>query len=355
MTDLKRKNQSSDGLISELDIADFKTSWVGEYPPGQGIAFGAEDGRILLVNKDERIDKLLPAPGTDEAINGLAFLRDWVGISTRNEVLFVDVTPRQHPTAVRAPYGAHGVIVGPDGNFVAPLGTTGLLVFRPMEGENLPITIKRPRKSELYFYRVISLTGLKGEPVIAAATRRDGIAAMPFDSPERGLHTLTFEGLDAIDLCPLGRSTLAVAALGKDGTIMMCRDVIEETLKRQASVTTRFPDIKGTAYRVLNATGNLIVVTSEAIYCLGQMATNFLQGKTGPVTILEFPIKAVDANIVDEHWLMIVTSRGMLQLDLRRLNWGEQRENGTERRVTNPTILSLPGQGREIELVRVAC
>jgi hypothetical protein len=348
MTKLRVKSQTPDGLISELDLGNFKTSWAGEYPLGRGVAFGGEDGAILLVNKDWEIVGR-SKPETDEAINGLAFLSNWIGISTRADVCFVDITPGQDPTAVRVPYGAHGVLVGSDGHFVAPLGTKGLLSFKPMDGDNLPVTISRPQKTELYFYRVITLTGPTGQPVIAAATRRDGIGAMPFDSPERGLHTLTFEALDAIDLCPLAQSTLAVAVLGKDGTIVMCRDVIAETRKRQASVTTRFPDIRGTAYRVLNATGNLVVVTSQAIYCLEQMATTFLQGKIGPVTILEFPIKAIDANIVNEHWLMIVTSRGVLQLNLQRLNWGEKRDKVGERRVTEPTTLSPAWQGREVE------
>jgi len=344
VTDFKLKNTTPDGLISELDLGDFTATWVGEFPPGHGVAFGAEDGQILLVNKDGEMSR--GTTETDEAINGLAFMPTWMGVSTRNEVHFVDM-PRGEFVPVR--YGAHGVIVGPDGYFLAPLGTTGLLFFKPMKGQNLPVTISHPRNGDVNFYRVVSLTGPSGQQVIAAATRRNGIAAMPFDSPERGLHTLTFDALDAIDLCPLGKSSLSVAALGRDGTITMCRDVIEETLARQASVTTRLPDIRGTAYRILNATGDLIVVTSQAIYFLREMATNFLKRKTGPVTVLKFPIKAIDANIVNDSWLMIVTSRGVLRLDLRRLNWGQQRPSGQERRVSELPILSPAWKGQNVE------
>lgn len=192
MKNLKLKNQTQDGLISELDLGDFKTSWVGEYSLGQGVAFGGEDGHIRLVNKEGKTIEF-PPPETDEAINGLAFLPHWMGISTRNEVCFVDITPGQFPSIVRVEYGAHGVIEGPDGHFLAPLGTTGLLFFKPMKEENLPVTISHTRKRDLYFYRVVNLIGPSGQHIIAAATRRDGIAAMLFDSPERGLHTLTFE------------------------------------------------------------------------------------------------------------------------------------------------------------------
>ncbi len=349
MKTLQLKNQTPDGLISELDLGGFKASWVGEYPSGQGIAFGAEDGRILLVQKDGEIVGGLK-PESEETINGLAFLPGWMGISTRDEVCFVDFTSILDPTVVRIPYGSHGVIVGPHGHFLAPLGANGLLSFKPTKVENPPVTISRPPKTDLYFYRVICLIGPTGQHVVAVATRGNGIAAMPFDSPERGIHTLTFEAFDAIDLCPLGPSCLAVAALGKDGTIMMCRDVIEETVKRQASVTTRFADIRGTAYRVLNAMGSLIVFTSQATYFLGEMAENFLHGKTGPVTILEFPIKAVDANIVNEHWLMIVTARGVLRLDLRLLNWSEQHQNGREHRVRDLTPLSPIWQGTAVSV-----
>jgi len=319
-------------FISDLDLGDFEATWAGEYPPAQGVALGAEDGRILLAAKDGNIVGRAKAE-SDEAINGLAFLPNWMGISTRAEICFVDVTPGQEPTFVPSPYGAHGVIVGPDEQFIAPLGTNGLLFFKPQAGEELPLTISRPRARNLYIYRVISMIGSSGQRVVAAATRRDGIAAMPFDLPERGLHTLTFDGLDAIDLCQLGPSSLSVAALGKDGTIMMCRDVIEDTMQKHASMTIRFADIKGTAYRILNAHGALIVATSRAVYFLGGMLENFSQGITEPVTIQEFPIKAIDANIVNEHWLIIVTSRGVLKLDLRKLRWDAQHDNGHQRQV----------------------
>jgi hypothetical protein len=348
MNELKVRNGTPDGLISELDLGEFKASWVGECP-GQEIALGGDDGRILRVNGDGTIVGPLEV-GTDEAINGLAFLPNWIGISTRNEVCFVDTTPGEGPTIVPVPFGAHGIIVGPDGHFVAPLDTTGLLFFKPMKGQNLPITILHPRQRELCFYRVISISGPNGQRVVVAAARQDGIAAMPFDLPERGIHTLTYEAFDAIDVCPLAPSTLAAAALGKDGTIILCRDVIAETIKKQASVTTRFADIQGTAYRVLHAAGKLVVITSRAIYFLGEIVTNFLQGKTGPVTILEFPIKAIDANVVGDQWLLIVTARGVLKLDLRKLKWSEPGENGHERRVIEPTPLSPLWRG-ELKLV----
>ena len=345
MTNLEIKNQSPDGLVSELELGDFKASWVGEYPLGNGVAFGGEDGRILLVNQDGTISGHAKAD-TNEAINGLAFLPGWMGISTRNEVQFVDV-PRGE--CVPVPYGAHGVVVGPDEQFVSPLGTVGLLFFKPAKEEKLPVTIRRPRNATLNSYRAILLKGPNGQNVVATATRKDGIAAMPFDSSNRGIHTLTYETFDAIDLCSLAPSSFAVAVLGKDGAIMMCRDVIEETLKKQASVTTRFADIRGTAYRILNAKGTLVVLTSQAIFFLGDMATNFLLRKPGPVTILEFPIKAIDANIVNEHWLMIVTSRGVLKMDLRKLNWGEERENGFSHRLRQQANFLPAWQGREVE------
>jgi hypothetical protein len=343
MTNLKLKNSTPDGLISEVDLGDFKSSWVGEYVPGQGMAVGADNGEIMLIDKDGKA--LRTTSELDEAINALAFLPGWIGVSTRSEIQFVAM---QRGECVPVRYGAHGVIAGPDGHFLAPLGSVGLLFFKPMKGDKLPVVIRRPRRDQLYFYRVVALTKSSGQHIIAAATRKDGIAAMPFDSPAHGLRTLTFESLDAIDLCSLQEGTLSVAVLGKDGTIMICRDVVEETARKQASMTTRFADIKGTAYRLLYSMGNLIVVTSQAIYCLGGLVANFLHGKTDLVTIQEFPIKAIDANVVDEKWLMVVTSRGVLRLDLRKLEANEKRENGHVQRATVPTILSPAWQGRQV-------
>jgi len=94
---------------------------------------------------------------------------------------------------------------------------------------------------------------------------------------------------------------------------------------------------------------NLPTRNPDEPYFLGEMVTDFLQGKTGPVTILEFPIKAIDANIVNEHWLMIVLSRGVVKLDLRRLNWSKQGENGHKHCVRELTPLSPVWQGRDVE------
>ncbi len=340
-------------------MGDFRPSWAGEFLLGQGVAFGAEDGQILIVEKDGRKLRadppLLPGAETAEAVNGLAFIGNWMGVSTRSDVIFADL-PRQE--VVRAHYGGHGVIVGPDGHFVAPLGAAGLLFFKPMEGADLPVTIRRPRSSDLYFYRVTSLAGQNGQHVVVAATRRDGIAAMPFDSTERGLHTLTFESFDAIDVCPLDKLSLAVAALGKDGTIVMCRDVIGETPRTQTSDAVKFPDIRGTAYRILNSGGSLVVFTSQATYFLRDMAARFLQGdfsngKTSRVTTLAFPIKAIDANIVDEDWLMIITSRRVLTMDLRKFDWGRQRGSGREEQAGQPITFSPAWHVHDDQLVGV--
>jgi hypothetical protein len=337
------KSQSADGLISEFELREFRVSWAGKYPPGQGIALGGEDGRALLIDKAGNGD--LRATELDEAVNGLAFLNNWMGVSTRDEVRFIDMLGKEF---FSVPYGGHGITTGPDGNFVSPLGTTGLLFFKPVQGESSTYPISRPRKRELDYYRVISLNGPNGEAVLACAARREGIVAMAFDAPER-LHALTFEALDAIDLCQIENSSLAVAALGKDGAIVICRDVLEDTKKRHRPFAIRFPQFKGTAYRILSAGEILVVFTSQATFFVKGLMAYALQGNGASVTILEQPIKAIDANVIQENKLIVVTSRGFVTLDLRKLNWQEHSQNGHAYRLAEPSALSPVWQGRDVD------
>ena len=79
--------------------------------------------------------------------------------------------------------------------------------------------------------------------------------------------------LDIIDTCSLENS-LAVAALGKDGTILVFRDI----LKDRKPHLTKFKTIHGTAYRILHSRGHLFVLTSKGFYVLANLASSILAG-----------------------------------------------------------------------------
>ena len=119
------------------------------------------------------------ASESGEAINAVAFIGQHSAVSTRNELTLFSVDPTDHYKAKKlvVPAGADGVIAAPSGNFVAPLGTPGLLFIAPAEGEEQLIKISRPKDREFYFYRVAAprlASSLKCSPV-----RLDGAVLRP--------------------------------------------------------------------------------------------------------------------------------------------------------------------------------
>src|SRR5207253_2192556 len=136
-----------------------------------------------------------------------------------NEVGLLNFPARkgEKTTLAETPYGAHGVIAGAGGYFFAPLGLTGFAFFKPSAGEQQVVTISGGTEGKTYCYRVISLKVPNGSEMLAFANRRDGVGTTTFRDEGTGhkLSTLTFPGLDVVDLCPLnpGATSTAIAAL----------------------------------------------------------------------------------------------------------------------------------------------
>ncbi len=219
------------------------------------------------------------------------------------------------------PFGAHGVIAGHSGYFLAPLGRSGLLFYQPKEGPEQAITISSGATEDAYFYRLISLQAADGKEIVACAARRGGIAAMEFNGEDQRhmLSALTFNGLDVIDLCPLGIADApeGAAAIGRDGTIILFRDVLRDC----SPVTVNYESIKGTAYRILSARGYLFLLTSEGMYVIAGLIERFLKdaADNSVTPVLALPMEAVDANLGSEHWVWIVMPNGVLRLDVELL------------------------------------
>src|SRR5262249_36154075 len=150
--------------------------------------------------------------------------------------------------------------------------------------------------------------------VIACATRSGGVAATFFPPKENGqISSSSLPGLDIVDVCPLGRE-LAVGAVAKDCTLGLFRDVLHD----HPAFSFKFDNIKGTAYRLLRSQGHLFLLTSSSIYILEGLARRFLEGKTveRPMRIPRIPVEAVDMNLADDRWLLVVTADNVLRIDI---------------------------------------
>jgi hypothetical protein len=311
------------GLTNIKRFRDFDVSWAGPGRKTGEFCFGSEDGRILLTNEQLALTGILKEPPvpSGEAINGIAFLNDLIALSTRCEVVFVSQQP-VNGKGFRSvfPAGAHGVIATPSGFCIAPLGRSGLMVVQPSAGEQQPVTIRKVPHEHFNFYKVVNISGFGGELLVFAA-RMNGVGAMPFLLKGTGLiSSVTYPGLDVVDVCSLGQSPhgAAIAAVSRDCTLILSQDALHD----RKPTTIKYDDVKGTAYRVLNYDGNLLLVTSVAIYLLAGLSRRFLAGE--PVAVKPAPVKtvnlkAVDANVVDNRWLLVVMPDGVSLINLDQL------------------------------------
>jgi hypothetical protein len=313
-------NGADQAQIPIRKFRDFDVSWAGQGRRSGEFCFGSEDGRILITDehlKPVEILKESSVPSGD-AVNGLAFMNDLIAISTRCEVCFISPeTVNGRGFRAVFPAGAHGVIATPSGYFVAPLGRSGLMVVKPSAGEDQPLTIKGVSQKPINFYKVVNIPCAGGE-VLACAARLDGMAAMPFSSDgTEFVSSLTYPGLDVVDVCSLGQNlpTPAIAAISRDCTLILSRDAIHDP----TPTTIKFEEIKGVAYRVLNYNGNLLLLTSKAVYVLAGLSRRFLNKE--PISVKPTPVKAivleaVDANIGDDRSLLVVVPDGVISIDL---------------------------------------
>src|SRR6266851_806083 len=303
MNRLASNGNSSTPLFAHLRFKDFEVCWAGPHPYRAGYCFGSEDGQILFTDEQGNVMYSGPTKGSDsgEAINGLASWQNWLAISTRAEVNLVAFPTPSESKQLSAivPAGAHGIVTTASGYFVASLGRLGLMVVKPQLGAYPSVTaISGPAEEAPYIYGVISLKQGTHE-VLACAGRAGGVAAMEFrgDEPKYTMSTITFDGLDVVDICALepGLDSLTAAAIGRDGTVILFRNVLED----KRPMTVKFDTITGTAYRLLCCLGDLYLLTSTGLFVLAMLGERFVNGELVPgitTPVLPIPMQATDAN-----------------------------------------------------------
>lgn len=300
------------GLVSGFRHPDFEVSWAGAVDNLRGYCLGSSDGKLLFTDEQMApISEPIRGSASGEAINGVAASKGWLAVTTRAEVNFMrppspDGSPQQ---TEEYQIGAHGVTVAPSGSFVIPLGHAGMIFVEPGSVSQAPRMAVTTDEAGFSFYRALALRGDKGQDVIACAGRRGGLGVLQVRSGEetRQLSIQEFEGLDIVDVCGLtcAEAPMAVAAIATDGTIVFVRDLLGDAPHQNL----RFETVKGTAYRLLSARGDLIVLTSRGLYVLSQLAAAFLGATPAEefaTPILTLDMEAVDANIVRDRWLLVV-------------------------------------------------
>ncbi len=268
------------------------------------LCFGTESGKLLVPRPDA--EEIILGPVSEEAINGVAFSGNLVGLSTRSGVVIGDrpIKQGEHFQVKHFDGGAHDIVATANG-LLAPLGIDGLLLHT--SGANHPYRTKVGQfRPPLNFHKIARL-GLDGNAeVFACAARNFGIAAISLDQDEVGASILhPFSELDLIDVCSLRSSQwpLAAVAVGIDRTLLLSRDILNER-----PGTLRIGGLTGKAYSVLCSHGHLFLLTSNSLVILPDLAKRFLEGQPidRPMRTISMPIHAVDAFLAyDEIFLIL--------------------------------------------------
>lgn len=324
----------------------FDITWVGESHRDQILCLGSDDGRYTLARVTLPFIEGGPIQAVEsrESINGVAFSKDRMAVSTRSEVVVMDLGREVKPAIYLG--GAHGVVALARGRFVAPLGIGGLLLIQPWTATDQTGEFSTILPSDaINIYRVESLgTTLAGEDVLACAARDDGLLTIGLGSSGdvSRSNLLSIPDVDIVDVCSLRSPTLpfGVAALGRDRSIVLSRDVLTDRSPEHLSAVGR----EGTAYRILCSHGHLFLLTSEAMYVVPGFVSKFAEGSPigGPGTILVKKFQAVDAYLAFDR-IFIVLADHVSVLDPATVGSGLATDSSFAR--SEESLTKLPNGG----------
>lgn len=323
--------------VRRLALPDFAISWAGNDPKSEGYCFGSEDGRICFVGLDGTpFGSPYDVAPSGEAISGAAFADDMMAVSTRQEVVFLNGPRLGEGIVEQAVFygGAFDVVATPQGGFVAPMGRNGLLILgKKQEGAQKVTTLKAGVEG-FNFYKVAPLARVPGGgDVIACAARNDGFAVMTVgDAHSRTAgRRLRCPGVDFVDACSLGSEShpLAAAALGLDKSIHLTYDALQDPSPK----TLRFEGLRGRAYRIFCRRGHIILLTSEGLYALMDVATRYLNGDPidAPTKSQWLGIQPVDAEMTSGGHLLAVMTDSVYSIDVDTLTAEDENRGATTR------------------------
>jgi hypothetical protein len=306
-----------------IRFSEQEITWAGECPWTGGFCFGTESGE-LLVYRDEGESALdvLPITVSEEAINGVAFWHDRVGVSTRAELSVARRSPSDDDLVrlVTAPGGAHGILATPGGRFFAPTGAAGLLRIDLARPPREWVMIDRPDQAALNFYKIIALEGYSSQDLLASAARTSGLLLIRSDRDKpSAIMGLVSQDVDFIDVCSISSSNWphAVVGLSLDRTLIFVRDLLAE----ETPQTLRLGALRGAPYSILSADGHLFVLTSKELVVFPDLLSWYLSGEPSdrPIRYRYTPIQAVDAYIAYRKHLMVVMDDEVKLFEIPRL------------------------------------
>jgi len=282
-------------------------TWIGVNPFRiDGLCLGFDDGTIVLSDAAGTTSPHQAISEAKDAINGVASISDaHLAISTRSDVTFLQIESPIKTIHSAYPGGAHGVVATQSGCFVAPLGMRGLLLTKPETGPQQRIHVTTGTEGQLYFYRITTIHDASGKEILVFANRRNGVGLSEFRGVEgrRNVHTMTFEGLDVIDVCGVSSGSLSAIAISPKAEVLWIKDASEPN----DPIATKLDGVEGQVYRVLATPRHLFVLTSKALYVWSNLVGKVLYNKTiDPKSVLVLPLEAVDMSLCGNDYICLV-------------------------------------------------
>jgi hypothetical protein len=311
-------DQSMD--IRTISPPNFEVSCTRDSPTRPGYWFGSDDGRIQFISADgvTIIGPYAIAP-SGEAVNGIAFARGLMAVSTRSDVTLLKVPEPGESHIARTVFqgGAHGVIGTHGGCIIAPMGRRGILLMDPKPETAPSVKILRPADEALYIYKVINLGSPDQREVLACAGRRGGLATLPLTGAGLENHGKKLRplGVDFVDVAALDVDgfPFAVAALGLDCSIHFISDLLGDRTTTTLHLSAR----RERAYCILCAEGHVFMLTDKSLYAFRDLAARFLRGEAinNPTAQL-LDLEAVDASLGPDRSLLVVMPDTVFQIKL---------------------------------------
>lgn len=261
-------------------------TWAGEFPWFNALCFGTETGTLWITSRTGAIGlPLQQVAESGEAINGVAFTRNAMAVSTRADITinrFIDTFESKRDVIVDQT-GAFDLIAAGQDRLIAPRGFDGFLLAEVSDNGLLDRRELKPHGQELFFYRLAHLGAApQGGELLAGAGRADGIIRIALGpgnegciAISRGVSSVDQESIDVINICPMRTPTqpFGVAALGIDASITLVADI-----RQDRPITLRFPAVQGTGYSIHSVKGHILILTSEGLYVFPQLVTRFMGG-----------------------------------------------------------------------------
>ncbi len=300
-------SRPSEGLV--LRFEEDEATSVCEGPSPGILCFGTESGKVVFHNLQTgtREEHKL----TGDAINGIAFWDDVIGVSTRSEVSFhcrqqsgdsVKLVARTRVTR-----GSHGILATPSGCFVCPAGTDGLLCFDPAKKRGRDLWFDRAGDRSLNLYKLIYIGHRDGEEIVGCAARSDGLSTIALQAKPTHNQVMGWSSpdLDIVDVCSLcnPKFPFAFVGLGLDRSLVLVRDPFVDEAPRRLLLQ----GIEGTPYAIQRARDSFFILTSKELFLFPD-ASAYLEDER-PVSSRPYysvALHASDIQVIENDWLAVI-------------------------------------------------